>query len=285
MCQIVYCLLPRAQLHIAYIVQGHRFDIFEQVGCYPHVVNTLPSYFLVAMWPLVIGFISAVYCGGFPFPRKATSNLTSPIAGLTVWSFLQRRAQFSQFMTSNSSLTMSRYLRLMALASVELLCATPLAIFQIALNVTSQPLEPWISWEETHYNFSRVRLIPAVIWKMDHWFVVGVQLSRWSPPLCAFIFFAFFGFAAEARKNYYNAASKVLVVCRLKCDPASSPKSSSRLDTLLQFNFYPLTWSQSPKAHPRVVIHIHDVSYTPCVHTSSTPLPTFDSCHNPYLPQ
>ena len=52
--------------YAAYIVQGHRFDIFEQVGCYPHVVNMLPSYFLVAMWPLLIGLISAIYCGVSP---------------------------------------------------------------------------------------------------------------------------------------------------------------------------------------------------------------------------
>ena len=52
-----------AKSHIAYVVQGHRFDIFEQIGCYPSIVNALPAYFLVVMWPLVIGFISAIYCG------------------------------------------------------------------------------------------------------------------------------------------------------------------------------------------------------------------------------
>lgn len=65
------------QRHTAYIVQGHRFDIFEQVGCYPNIVNMLPAYFLVAMWPLVVGLISATYCGALPFPSEGDtwSNL------------------------------------------------------------------------------------------------------------------------------------------------------------------------------------------------------------------
>ena len=47
----------------AYIVQGHRFDIIEQYGCYPNVYNALLSYFLVAMWPVLLGLTSAAYCG------------------------------------------------------------------------------------------------------------------------------------------------------------------------------------------------------------------------------
>ena len=127
---------------VAYIVQGHRFDIFEQIGCYPNIVNTLPAYFLVMMWPLIIGVISAVYCGTPTFLSLGHSTSSNSVAGLTLWSFLQRRAQFSQFMTPNSTLTMSRYFRLMALAGVELLCTIPLSIFQTVLNATAQPLDP-----------------------------------------------------------------------------------------------------------------------------------------------
>ena len=59
-----------AEFHTAYIVQGHRFDIFERVGCYPQIVNMIPAYFLVVMWPIVIGIISAIYCGSSaPFSR------------------------------------------------------------------------------------------------------------------------------------------------------------------------------------------------------------------------
>ena len=206
------------------------------------------------------------------------------MAGLTLWSFLQRQAQFSQFMSSNSSLTMSRYFRLMALAGVELLCTTPLSVFLMALNATAQPLDPWISWNDTHYNFSRVRLIPAVVWNMNRWLALGIQFNRWSGPFCAFIFFAFFGFAAEARKNYRNAFSKALVACRLKRDPSSPTKTSSRSVPisslqLLLTNFV----IQPPQTHPSVFFL--DVSRTPCIHITSTQLPTYERYDNIHLPR
>ena len=190
------------------------------------------------MWPIVIGVISATYCGT---PTSLSPNqwsFANSMAGLTLWSFLQRQAQFSQFMSSNSSLTMSRYFRLMSLAGVEMLCTTPLSVFQMVLNATAEPLDPWVSWSDTHYNFSRVRLIPAVIWTTNQRFVVAVQFNRWSVPFCAFIFFAFFGFAAEARRNYRTMFSKVLVVCRLKRDPLSPAKMPSRSVTVLHFSSY-----------------------------------------------
>lgn len=46
-----------------YVVQGHRFDVLGQIGCYPVVYNSIPAYFLYFMWPLVFGVISFVYSG------------------------------------------------------------------------------------------------------------------------------------------------------------------------------------------------------------------------------
>ena len=137
-------------------------------------------------------------------------------AVLTLISFLRRQAQFSQFLSTNSSLTASRYFRLMALACTEILCTTPLAVFSMVINATASPVAPWVSWENTHYDFSRVGQIPAVLWRSDHLIVVGLTLTKWSGVICAFIFFIFFGFAAEARKHYSSAFTKFLLACHLK---------------------------------------------------------------------
>lgn len=51
--------------YLEYIVQGHRYNIFEDVGCYPFTYNTPVAYVLVITWPIVIGLISGVYCGKF----------------------------------------------------------------------------------------------------------------------------------------------------------------------------------------------------------------------------
>ena len=46
-----------------YVVQGHRFDIMERIGCWPVTVNTIAAYFLIFMWPTVLGMITMVYAG------------------------------------------------------------------------------------------------------------------------------------------------------------------------------------------------------------------------------
>lgn len=46
-----------------YIVQSYRFIIYEQVGCFPFSLNTPLEYFLILMWPVLIGCISLFYAG------------------------------------------------------------------------------------------------------------------------------------------------------------------------------------------------------------------------------
>lgn len=46
-----------------FIVQGHRYDIWEDIGCFPTTVNTPAAYPLSFVWPNIIGLVSAVYCG------------------------------------------------------------------------------------------------------------------------------------------------------------------------------------------------------------------------------
>ena len=188
-----------------YIVQGHRFDIFEDIGCYPALYNTLLTYFISVMWPIVIGLISAVYCG-MPFsPSYLYFVSDGMLLVLTLRSFARRRVEFGRFLSSNKSLTLSRYFRLMALAMSDIIFTTSLATFMMWLNATATPIGPWRSWADTHFDFNRVEEFPALFWRSDHLTVISIEFSRWVGPLCAILFFAFFGFADEARKNYRNA--------------------------------------------------------------------------------
>ncbi|KAF8153841.1 pheromone A receptor-domain-containing protein [Crassisporium funariophilum] len=176
--------IPAIIMILHTVVQGHRFDILEDIGCYPVVYNTLPAYFLYFMWPVVLGVISFVF------------------SGLTLRSFWNRRAQFNQLISSNSSMSISRYLRLVLLAIIDMMCTVPLGIYSIYIGNKGVGLAPWISWEDTHFNFARVALVPSIIWRSDPSFQTSVELTRWLPVLCAFLFFGLFGFASEAQKNY-----------------------------------------------------------------------------------
>lgn len=96
-----FCLAEVELSHLShlsfseYIVQGHRFNIFEDIGCFPALYNTLLTYFISNMWPIVIGLISAGYCSEFgriPFSFSSwfihvnfssfTSVFRSPSAGI-----------------------------------------------------------------------------------------------------------------------------------------------------------------------------------------------------------
>ena len=49
------------------VVQGHRFNIVEGVGCIPTIYNTPPAYPLVFMWPPLLGCVSFVYACAYVF--------------------------------------------------------------------------------------------------------------------------------------------------------------------------------------------------------------------------
>ncbi|KAF8870067.1 fungal pheromone STE3G-protein-coupled receptor [Gymnopilus junonius] len=181
---LICLLFPVVFVALQYIVQGHRFNIFEDAGCFPALYNTLPTFFISSMWPLILGLISAVYCV------------------LTLRLFARRRAEFTQFLSSNTTLTVSRYFRLMALSMAEICATTPLSIFTIWVNVKANPVQPWISWTDTHFNYSRVEQIPAILWRSDRILSIGIEFTCWVAPVCSFTFFLFFGFAQESRRHY-----------------------------------------------------------------------------------
>lgn len=124
------------------------------------------------------------------------------LIGLTLRAFYKRRIQFTQIISSNSSMNTNRYLRLMVLASVEMACTIPIGIYSIYISNKGVTLEPWVSWAETHYNFSYVGQTPAVVWRSNRAGMTSVELTRWLPIICALLFFVLFGFASEAKKNY-----------------------------------------------------------------------------------
>ncbi|KAJ7611071.1 putative fungal pheromone GPCR, STE3-type [Mycena polygramma] len=180
--------IPLVQMPLQFIVQGHRYDILENVGCYPTTYNVVPAYPLSYLWPNIINLISAVY------------------VLFTLRAFLHRRAQFASLLSSTlPALTPNRYFRLMALASLELVLNLPLATYGLYLTASRSRIAPWVSWADTHADFFAINQVPALFWRADGHTQATVELSRWAGVICALAFFAFFGFAAEARKHYRMA--------------------------------------------------------------------------------
>jgi pheromone a factor receptor len=181
--------IPIIEMVLAYIPQGHRFNILEDVGCYPAIYMTPVGWCLVAIWPALICFVSAIY------------------SILAIRAFYKSQAQFEQILSHHKNCNKNRYLRLMVLAAFEVVVNFPLAI-QNAVSAWKEGMFPWLGWADTHYNFSRVVQTPRVLWMAS---VAGVDIekTRWLIILCPYVFFFFFGFAEEARKNYRSAIQTI----------------------------------------------------------------------------
>ncbi|KAF8553269.1 STE3-domain-containing protein [Imleria badia] len=183
--------LPIVVTIIHFCFQSNRFIIFEEIGCYPFTFNTplaYPFYFCV---PLIIGLASATYCFR------------------TIRELAVRRAQFKEFLSTNRNLSSSRYFRLMGLAGIEILCTVPLASFGIYLNLATTPVQPYVNWANAHNELSVIFQVPSEMWRATTVSTVSSELSRWLVVVCAVVFFAFFGFADEARRNYRLAYASV----------------------------------------------------------------------------
>ncbi|WWC59158.1 uncharacterized protein I303_101706 [Kwoniella dejecticola CBS 10117] len=166
-----------------YAVQPHRFDIFEGYGCQATTWISIQSIVAVTLWPVVTSLIAAVY------------------GAMAIKLFLSRRLQFQTLLRSSKSGLDSRdYVRLMALASVDILIALPLCTFSLAKAIAN-PM-PYESWAAVHYNFSRVIQYPASQAFVYERVVLGTVLPRWFSPLLSIIFFLFFGVSIEAMGEY-----------------------------------------------------------------------------------
>ncbi|KAI0776716.1 pheromone A receptor-domain-containing protein [Trametes elegans] len=210
--------LPVLVMALHYVVQGHRFNIMEGAGCLPEIYNTPPSYPLVFMWPPLIGCVSFVY------------------AFMTLITFLRHRIKFNDVISSSGgAMTVSRYFRLMLLSISEMVCTIPIGAYSIYINNAGVTLSPWISWADTHANFSHVEHVPAFIWRSNRPFLIAVVMGQWVYVFAAFLFFALFGFAEEARKHYRLAFWWVMKWFGVRPKPKSEKVAFNKLSGLSQY--------------------------------------------------
>ncbi|KAM6493091.1 GPCR fungal pheromone mating factor [Amanita muscaria] len=165
-----------------YVVQGHRFDIVENLGCRPTFYVSLPAIFLIWVPPLIFS-IAACVLSGFAFRN-----------------FWVRRIIFARHLqSSNSALTPSHYFRLMSMALIQMFWS----ILITSLNMwfsTKDGLYPWLSWADVHFDFSRVDLLPFALIPQES--LTFMFILWWAIPASSLLYFVFFALGTEARKQY-----------------------------------------------------------------------------------
>ncbi|CUA71266.1 Pheromone B alpha 3 receptor [Schizophyllum commune H4-8] [Rhizoctonia solani] len=143
-------LFPIIVMALHYIVQQSRYAIIENIGCWPATENSLVSIPLVYMWPLFICCTSFIYCV------------------LSIYGFLKARQQFNQVLSnSGSGITLSRYFRLLALASEEILFGVPFAAYILKANLSQGSIPPWVSFDYLHREYNTIYPTPWESLKLD----------------------------------------------------------------------------------------------------------------------
>ncbi|KAF8960683.1 pheromone A receptor-domain-containing protein [Flammula alnicola] len=174
--------VPMIFMALHYIVQGHRYDIFENVGCQAAVYISVQAIFIIWFPQLLFSVIALIY------------------AAFALHNFVRRRLTFAAHLqNSNSALTTNRYLRLIAMSLTEMVWGTSLTAYNLWSNA-SPGLRPWTNWADVHSNFSRVDLFPTD--GIPPEFIRTMMLFWWTLPASSLIFFVFFGFGEEAMKEY-----------------------------------------------------------------------------------
>ncbi|TBU56144.1 fungal pheromone STE3G-protein-coupled receptor [Dichomitus squalens] len=176
--ELLLCFgLPMLWMGLHYIVQGHRFDIIEDYGCRPNTYISIPAILLIWVPPLIFSLVTVIY------------------SGMALMYFLRHRMTFARLLeNSNSGLTTSRYLRLMAMAFTEIVITVVSS--SLTLWFTSLSLRPWTNFADVHWNFSRIDTYPTVFLPD---MILNYYYATWYIiPFSSLIFFAFFAFGQEA---------------------------------------------------------------------------------------
>ncbi|KAJ7930531.1 GPCR fungal pheromone mating factor [Mycena leptocephala] len=165
------------------IVQGHRFDIYEDFGCNPAIFLSTASIIILDIPPLIAAALALVYCI------------------LALLNFSRQRQAFIRMLrdSQGAGLSKSGHLRLMALTFM-LGVWNALVVSLTRASAYRNGLLPWTNWGDVHADFWIVSTYPLAIIPRD---VLGWLYIGWSSvPISSLFVFVFFAFGTEATREY-----------------------------------------------------------------------------------
>ncbi|KAJ6536339.1 GPCR fungal pheromone mating factor [Mycena capillaripes] len=199
--------LPVIIMALHYIVQGHRFDIIQDIGCMPAIYVSWPSIIILDLSAFIPAVLALIFCG------------------LAIFKLYRRRMAFRTMLRKpDASLTPSRYTRLMIM-TFFLGTWNAVLISVSTSNEYTSGLQPWTDWASVHTGFSFIGqyhnsdfTAPALR---------CIYILWWALPISSLSFFAFFGIGGEAMKDYRSSGEWVrCVIFRGRPRPVSCTTES-----------------------------------------------------------
>ncbi|KZV65777.1 fungal pheromone STE3G-protein-coupled receptor [Peniophora sp. CONT] len=175
---------------VYYVHQGFRFEVDEGFGCTSASQTSVLELLTIGVWtvipPLVSIYISA----------KA----------LLIF-YRQSRDAHSSSSTRGSG-TRTNYIRVLILASIDLLLTLPIGIVNIVLGITSWrhnfPLPFYWGWTFLHSDWEPLSVSYAEFKASGSANFALYFFNKWTSPVLAFTIFGLFGVTSEARASYWR---------------------------------------------------------------------------------
>jgi pheromone a factor receptor len=196
-----------------YIVQGHRFDIIEDIGCTPAIYISWPSILILDLSAFIPAILSLVFCA------------------LALFKLYRRRMAFRHMLgKSESTLTPSRYIRLMIM-TFFLGSWNTVLISVSASNEYTTGLQPWTEWASVHADFSFIGQYSDDTDTFSAVTLRCIYILWWAVPISSLSFFAFFGIGEEAMKDYMASIAWVRrVIFRKPLQPVAGGAPMAAVD-------------------------------------------------------
>lgn len=122
--------------------------------------------------------------------------------------FYRQSRDIHSFLNSNTSVSRTNYLRILAVASVDILLTLPIGVTNVILNVisakTSAGIHFYWGWNFLHTDWKPVDYSYADIKSLGTATLAGLYFSIWTSPVLAFVIFGLFGATTEARASYWR---------------------------------------------------------------------------------
>ena len=139
-----------------YVVQQYRFTVDEGFGCGTAGDGSILYILLVYSWSVIPPLISVtVYFRTSNSPQATRiANACIFLPARVVRIFYCQSREINSFLQSNDSVSRTNYIRIMLLASVDVLLTLPIGIATIALVITQSMaldvLSFYPGWAYTH---------------------------------------------------------------------------------------------------------------------------------------
>ncbi|KAF7304158.1 Fungal pheromone STE3G-protein-coupled receptor [Mycena indigotica] len=230
-------------LHI--IVQGHRFDLIEDIGCQPAIYFSWPSLLILNLTVFLSGILSPVY-SACTFYKLYTRHRTVRV-----------RIQYhSNSAGSKYAMTFESFVRLVIITFLIGTLTTAFVAYVAYSAFSEEGLQPWTSWADVHDGFGNIWQYHLV--DFEHEDLVELYLFWWLWPAGSAVFFVFFGLSAEARAEWrelfgrlgltrQRSATVTFSVDSFKFDSASDAEKGTAWSAVMDVKHESLPPTPPPK--------------------------------------